>query len=85
MLSNALIIPSFISFRQNVDTELEFETWCMTPTFCSTRSLRVAQTLSPQSRSPHYHSLHTRSPHSHALQELKDDLLDDTAWPVVMQ
>ena len=22
---------------------------------------------------------------AHALQELKDDLLDDTAWPVVMQ
>ena len=39
----------------------------------------------PHSRSPHSHSPHTRSPHSHALQELKDDLLDDTAWPVVMQ
>ena len=25
------------------------------------------------------------SPHTCALQELKDDLLDDTAWPVVMQ
>ena len=41
------------------------------------------------SRSPHSHTRsphsHTRSPHSHALQELKDDLLDDTGWPVVMQ
>jgi len=36
----------------------------------------------------HFHwkfSTHTRSPHSHALQELKDDLLDDIAWSVVMQ
>ena len=33
----------------------------------------------------HFDSSHTHSPHSHALQELKDDLLDDTAWPVVMQ
>ena len=43
-------------------------------------SLRVAKTHSP-------HPPHTRSRHSHALQdlELKDDLLDDTAWPVVMQ
>ena len=40
--------------------------------------LRVAQ--------PHsHHPPHSHSPHSHALQELKDDLLDDTAWPVVMQ
>ena len=31
------------------------------------------------------HPPHSRSPHSHALQELKDDLLDDTAWPVVTQ
>ena len=48
-------------------------------------SLRVAQTHSrhlTHSRCPHSH---TRSPHSHALQELKDDLLDDTAWPFVMQ
>ena len=62
---------------------------------CYKVSLRVAQTHSnhpPHSRSPHSHSLHTcRSPHvhahahAHALQELKDDLLDDTAWPVVMQ
>ena len=45
----------------------------------------MAQTHSrhlTHSRSPHSH---TRSPHSHALQELKDDLLGDTAWPVVMQ
>ena len=41
-------------------------------------SLGVAQTHS-------YHPRHSRSPHSHALQELKDDLLDDTVWPVVMQ
>ena len=39
----------------------------------------------PHSCSPHSHSPHTCSPHSHTLQELKDDLLDDTAWPVVMQ
>ena len=37
-----------------------------------------------------FHPLHSffsysHSPHSHALQELKDDLIDDTAWPVVMQ
>ena len=40
-------------------------------------SLRVGQTHyrhPPHSRSPHSHS-----PHPHALQELKDDLLDDTA------
>ena len=36
-------------------------------------------------RSPHSHSPHTRSLHSHTLQKLKDDLLDDTVWPVVMQ
>ena len=50
---------------------------------CDKVSLRVAQTHSR-------HPPHTRSPHFtlssfHALQELKDDLLDDTAWPVVMQ
>ena len=41
---------------------LSFETCCMTPTSCSTRSLQVAQTHSrhpPHSRSPHYHSPHT--------------------------
>ena len=50
---------------------------------CYKVSLRVDQTHSrhpPHSRSPHSHPPHTRS-----LQELKDDLLDDTAWPVVMQ
>ena len=55
---------------------------------CFKVSLREAQTHSrypPHSRSPHSHSPHTRSPHSHALQELKDDLLDDTAWPIDMQ
>ena len=55
---------------------------------CYKVSLRVAQTHSghpPHSRSPHFYSPHTHSPRSHALQELKDDLLDDTAWPVVMQ
>ena len=36
-------------------------------------SLLVAQTHS-------HHPPHTRSPHSHTLQELKDDLLDDTAY-----
>ena len=43
-------------------------------------SLRVVQT---QSR----HPSNSHSPHSHlhALQKLKDDLLDDTAWPVVIQ
>ena len=41
-------------------------------------SLRVAQT---QWR----HPPHSRSPHSLALQELKDDLLDDTAWLLVLQ
>ena len=47
---------------------------------CYKVSLRVAQT---QSRHPpHSHSPHC---HLHALQELKDDLLDDTAWPVVIQ
>ena len=50
------------------------------------RSDYVAHTLSRQPlHSPHSHSPHTRSPHSQALQALKDDLLDDTAWPVVMQ
>ena len=56
---------------------------------CYKTYLRVAQTHSkqpPHSRAPHSHSPHTCcSPHAHALQELKDDLLDDTAWPVVMQ
>ena len=50
---------------------------------CYKVSLQVAQTHSrhpPHSRSPH-----ACSPHSHALLELKDDLLDDTAWPVVMR
>ena len=59
----------------------------MTPTSCSTRSLRVAQTHArhrPHSRSPHSHSPHTRSTHSQALHELKNDLLDDTAWPVLL-
>jgi len=51
----------------------------MTPTSCATRSLsKWAQTHSR-------HPPHSRSPHSHSLQELKDDLLDDTAWAVVMQ
>ena len=51
----------------------------MTPTSCTTRSLsKWAQTHSR-------HPPHSRSPHSHSLQELKDDLLDDTAWVVVMQ
>ena len=45
---------------------------------CYKLSLRVTQ---PHSR----HPPHSRSPHSHALQELKDDLLDDSAWPVAMQ
>ena len=56
-------------------------------------SLRVAQThshhpphsRSPRSHSPRSHSPHARYPHSHTFQELTDDLLDDTAWPVVMQ
>ena len=50
---------------------------------CYNVSLRVAQTHSRHP--PHSHSPHTRSPHSHTLQDLKDDLLDDRAWPVVMQ
>ena len=50
---------------------------------CYKVSLRVAQTHSHDP--PHSRSLYTRSPHSRALQELKDDLLDDAAWPVVMQ
>ena len=52
---------------------------------CYKVSLQVVQTHSchpPHSRSSHSH---TRSPHSHTLQELKDDLLGDAAWPVVMQ
>ena len=62
----------------------------MMPTSCATRSssLRVAQTDSrhpPRSHSPHSLSPHTCSPYSHAIQELQDDLLDDTASPVVMQ
>ena len=55
---------------------------------CYKISLGVAQTDSrhpPHSRSPHSLSPHTCSPHSHALQEVKDDLLDDTTSPVVMQ
>ena len=54
---------------------------------CYKVSLRVAQTHSCHPlhyRSPHSHSPLIRSPHSHAPQELKHDLLDDTAWPVVM-
>ena len=50
---------------------------------CYKVSLRVAQTYSHHP--PHSSSPHSHSPHSHALQELKDNLLDDTAWPVVMQ
>ena len=49
---------------------------------CYKASLQVAQTHSnhpPHPRSPQSHSPHTfSSPHAHALQELKDDLLDDT-------
>ena len=47
---------------------------------CCKVSVRVAPTHSR-------HPPHSRSPHSRsrALQELKDALLDDTAWPVVMQ
>ena len=48
----------------------------------------MAQTHSrhpAHSRSPHSHNPYICSPHSHALQELKDHLQDDTAWPVVMQ
>ena len=55
---------------------------------CYKVSLRVAQTDSrhpPRSHSPHSLSSHTCYPHSHAIQELQDDLLDDTASPVVMQ
>ena len=53
---------------------------------CYKVSLQVAQAHSRHPpRSPHSHSPHTCSPHSHALQELKDDLLDDTAGPVVIQ
>ena len=50
-------------------------------------SLQAAQTHSRLALlvPPRSHSPHTRSPHSHALQELKDELPDDTAWPVVMQ
>ena len=49
-------------------------------------SLQAAQTHSRLALlvPPRSHSPHTRSPHSHALQELKDDLLDGTAWPIVM-
>ena len=53
---------------------------------CYEVSLRVARPHShhrPHSRSPHSHTPYTRSPHSHALQELKDDLLDDATWPVM--
>ena len=52
----------------------------MTPTSCASSSLCYWFKLTrhpPHSRSPHSHS--------HALQELKDDLLDDTAWAIVMQ
>ena len=55
----------------------------MTLTSRAARFLRVAQT---QSRNPSYsRSTHSHSPHFQALQKLKDDLLDDTEWPVVMQ
>ena len=60
----------------------------MMPTSCASRSLykRLKLTLvTPLTRSPHSYSPHTRSDHFHALQELKDDLLDDAAWPVVLQ
>ena len=50
---------------------------------CYKVSLRVAQTHSHHPS--HSCSSHTCAPHSHALQELKDDLLDDAAWPVVVQ
>ena len=49
-------------------------------------SLPVAQTHPghpPHFHTPRSHSPHTCSPHSHVPQEFKDDLLDDTAWPVV--
>ena len=50
---------------------------------CYKVSLRVAQTHSRHHT--HSRSLHSHSPDTRAIQELKDDLLDDTAWPVVMQ
>ena len=57
----------------------------MMPTSCATLRYQTHFCDPPHTRSPHSHSPHTRSPHSHALQELKDELPDDTAWPVVMQ
>ena len=56
----------------------------MMPTSCATLRYQTHFCDPPHTRSPHSHSPHTRSPHSHALQELKDDLLDGTAWPIVM-
>jgi len=96
MLLDALIIPVFyfISTKcwyRTRERNLMHDTHFL----CYKVSLLVAQTHSchsPHSRSPHSHSNHNRSqlltwtllhltPHSHALQEMKDDLLDDTAWP----
>ena len=61
----------------------------MTPTSCATRSLCEWLKLTLVTLLT-LALLISRSPHLtlssfHALQELKDDLLDDTAWPVVMQ
>ena len=82
MLLDALIIPvfHFISTKCWYRIDAHY--------LCYKASLWVAQAHSrhpPHSCFPHSHSPHTHSSHSHDLQELKDDLLDDIAWPVVMQ
>ena len=74
---DALIIAGFYF----ISTKCWYRTWVRnlmhdTHFLCFKVSLQVAQTHS-------CHPPHTRSPHSHALQELKDDLQYDTAWPVM--
>ena len=76
MRLDALIIPGFYF----ISTKCWYRTWVRnlmhdTHFLCFKVSLRVAQTHS-------CHPPRTRS-HSHALQELKDDLQYDTAWPVM--
>ena len=77
---DALIIPVFLIFHFDKmlieNYGMKLDAW---------RPLLVRQGLfasgSNSLSSPSSHSLSS----FHALQELKDDLLDDTAWPVVMQ
>ena len=82
MLSDALIIPVFYFISIKCSHRTRVSNLMHDALFLRQKvSLRVAKTHSCHPP----HSPHTCSPHSHALQELKDDLPDDTAWPVVMR